>query len=165
MQFIYVFPGWEGSAADGRVLRDALTRRFRVPEGCYHLVDGGYVNCEGFLAPYRGQRYHLSEWQNNHLPHNAKAFFNMKHSQARNVIERAYGLLKNRWAILRSGSCYFMPMTCRIIVACDEDLSDEDSEDPDDEDDSFVGADLQPSEAWTTFREDLATEMYTSWIN
>ncbi|CAA0810629.1 Unknown protein [Striga hermonthica] len=27
MQFIYVLPGWEGSAADGRVLRDAITRR------------------------------------------------------------------------------------------------------------------------------------------
>lgn len=26
MQFIYVLPGWEGSAADGRVLRDALLR-------------------------------------------------------------------------------------------------------------------------------------------
>jgi hypothetical protein len=26
MQFIYVLPGWEGSAADGRVLRDALSR-------------------------------------------------------------------------------------------------------------------------------------------
>ncbi|CAH9064493.1 unnamed protein product [Cuscuta epithymum] len=157
MQFIYVFPEWEGSAADGRVLRDALTRRFRVSQG--------YANCEGFLAPYRGQRYHLSEWQNNHLLHNAKEFFNMKHSKAMNVIERAFGLLKNRWAILRSGSWYSMPMTCRIIVSCallhnfirhehnidpmeeEEDLSDEDSDDPDDEYDSFVGADLRPSEA------------------
>ena len=26
MQFIYVLSGWEGSAADGRVLRDALLR-------------------------------------------------------------------------------------------------------------------------------------------
>ena len=27
MKFIYVLPGWEGSAADSRVLRDAITRR------------------------------------------------------------------------------------------------------------------------------------------
>ncbi|KAG8481572.1 hypothetical protein CXB51_026543 [Gossypium anomalum] len=27
MQFVYVFPGWEGSVADGRVLRDAISRR------------------------------------------------------------------------------------------------------------------------------------------
>ncbi|XVF02700.1 hypothetical protein REPUB_Repub04eG0197000 [Reevesia pubescens] len=35
MQFIYVLPGWEGSVADGRVLRDAITRRhgLKVPHG------------------------------------------------------------------------------------------------------------------------------------
>ena len=35
MNFIYVLPGWEGSAADGRVLRDAVTRRsgLKVPTG------------------------------------------------------------------------------------------------------------------------------------
>lgn len=34
-QFIYVLPGWEGSAADGRVLRDALRRphSLQVPQG------------------------------------------------------------------------------------------------------------------------------------
>ncbi|KAJ8774298.1 hypothetical protein K2173_009729 [Erythroxylum novogranatense] len=58
MQFVYVLPGWEGSVADGRVLRDAITRRhgLKVPHGCYYLVDAGYTNCEGFLAPFRGQR-------------------------------------------------------------------------------------------------------------
>ncbi|XP_015689038.1 protein ALP1-like isoform X1 [Oryza brachyantha] len=46
MQFIYVFPGWEGSAADARVLRDALSRPngFKVSRGCYYLVDAGYKN-------------------------------------------------------------------------------------------------------------------------
>ncbi len=35
MQFIYVLPGWEGSATDGRVLRNAINRRngLRVPHG------------------------------------------------------------------------------------------------------------------------------------
>jgi hypothetical protein len=35
MRFIYVLPGWEGSAADSRVLRDAVTRPngFRIPTG------------------------------------------------------------------------------------------------------------------------------------
>lgn len=35
-QFIYVLAGWEGSAADGRVLRDAIHRRngsLKVPQG------------------------------------------------------------------------------------------------------------------------------------
>ncbi|KAJ0018994.1 hypothetical protein Pint_11069 [Pistacia integerrima] len=35
MQFIYVLAGWEGSTADDRVLRDAITRRngLKVPQG------------------------------------------------------------------------------------------------------------------------------------
>ncbi|KAK3229332.1 hypothetical protein Dsin_001213 [Dipteronia sinensis] len=57
MQFIYVLHGWEGSAADGRVLRDVIRRTngLRVPHGYYCLVDAGYTNCTGFLAPFRGQ--------------------------------------------------------------------------------------------------------------
>ena len=35
MQFVYVLPGWEGSVADERVLRDAISRRhgLKVPHG------------------------------------------------------------------------------------------------------------------------------------
>ncbi|KAL8551398.1 hypothetical protein ACS0TY_000479 [Phlomoides rotata] len=35
MQFAYVLPGWEGSAHDGRVLRDAVSRQhgLKVPQG------------------------------------------------------------------------------------------------------------------------------------
>ncbi|XP_047944549.1 putative nuclease HARBI1 isoform X2 [Salvia hispanica] len=55
LSFTYILPGWEGSAADSRVLRDALTRNypFIVPKDKYFLVDVGYTNGPGFLAPYR----------------------------------------------------------------------------------------------------------------
>nr|XP_027118694.1 protein ALP1-like [Coffea arabica] len=98
MQFIYVLPGWEGSAHDGRVLRNAISRPngFRVPQGCYYLVDAGYCNADGFLAPYRGQRYHLNEF-NGYRPQRPDEYFNMKHSKARNIIERCFGLLKGRF--------------------------------------------------------------------
>ena len=35
MQFIFVLPGWEGSADDSRVLKDAISRRngLKVPQG------------------------------------------------------------------------------------------------------------------------------------
>ncbi|XP_061351059.1 protein ALP1-like [Gastrolobium bilobum] len=101
-QFIFVLPGWEGSAADSRVLRDdiARTNGLKVPKGYYYLCDAGYMNGEGFLAPYRGQRYHLSEWRHDAQPRTAQEFFNMKHSSARNVIERVFGMLKGRWAIV-----------------------------------------------------------------
>ncbi|XP_074592484.1 uncharacterized protein LOC141848355 [Curcuma longa] len=119
MQFIYVLPGWEGSAHDGRVLRDAISRPsgLKVPQGCYYLVDAGYCNSNGFLAPYRGHRYHLNEWEGRH-PETAEEFFNMKHSRARNVIERCFGLLKGRWKILASPSFFPMQTQVRIIIAC-----------------------------------------------
>ena len=39
MNFIYVLPGWEGSAADSRVLRDAITRPngLKIPRGKTHI--------------------------------------------------------------------------------------------------------------------------------
>ncbi|XP_008777637.2 uncharacterized protein LOC103697538 [Phoenix dactylifera] len=84
----------------------------------YYLCDAGYANAEGFLAPYRGQRYHMNEWRQSQQSTNAHEFFNMKHSRARNVIERCFGLLKGRWAILRSKSFYSVKTQYRIISAC-----------------------------------------------
>jgi hypothetical protein len=40
-KFIYILAGWEGSAADSRVLYDALTKDFVVPVGKYFLADAG----------------------------------------------------------------------------------------------------------------------------
>lgn len=34
---------------------------FMVNVGTYYLCDAGYTNGEGFLTPYRGQRYHLND--------------------------------------------------------------------------------------------------------
>ncbi|CAL1354281.1 unnamed protein product [Linum trigynum] len=50
MEFIYCLAGWEGSAHDGRVLRDALCRQngLKVHRGNYYLCDAGYSNCQGF---------------------------------------------------------------------------------------------------------------------
>lgn len=62
MRFTYVLPGWEGSAADGRVYHDARATDFAVhPSTCY-LADAGFPNCRALLVPYRGVRYHLKEW-------------------------------------------------------------------------------------------------------
>ncbi|PPD79862.1 hypothetical protein GOBAR_DD23202 [Gossypium barbadense] len=103
MHFVYVLPGWEGSVADGWVLRDAISRKhgLKVPH-----VDAGYTNCEGFLAPFRGQIYQLNEWRQGYQSSTPEEFFNMKHVSACNVIERCFGLLKLRWGILRSSSFY-----------------------------------------------------------
>ena len=86
--------------------------------GQYYLVDAGYTNGVGFLAPYRGRRYHLSEWRQGALPTNHEEFFNKRHAQAPNVIERYFGVLKMRWAILRSPSFFSIHTQYRIITAC-----------------------------------------------
>ncbi|KAL8536646.1 hypothetical protein ACS0TY_012007 [Phlomoides rotata] len=87
MLFVYVLTGWEGSAADSRVLRDAIhrTNGLHVPRGSYYLYDNDYPNCEGFLTSYKGVRYHLSECSSRQ-PQIYQEYFNMKHTQARNVI-------------------------------------------------------------------------------
>ncbi|KAG8372448.1 hypothetical protein BUALT_Bualt12G0067300 [Buddleja alternifolia] len=58
MKFVYILTSWKGSAADSRVLKDAVARvhGLKVPNGNYYLCDGGYTNCNGFLTPYRGVR-------------------------------------------------------------------------------------------------------------
>ncbi|KAF7831249.1 protein ALP1-like [Senna tora] len=118
-QFVYVLSGWEGSAANAWVLKDAIERDdgLKVVRDQYYLVDAGFANCRGFLAPYRGQRYHLNTWRQGRHPTSPEESFNMRHSSARNVIERCFGMLKKRWAILRSPSFYPVPTQNRVIIA------------------------------------------------
>lgn len=117
MQFIYVLPGWEGSAADGRILRSAMLREngLQVSKGNYYLVDVGYTNGEGFLASFRGQRYHLNTWLNGHRTEKAEEYFNMKHSAARNVIERCFGVLKKDGLYLEVH--HFIPFEHKIKLS------------------------------------------------
>ncbi|KAL8555308.1 hypothetical protein ACS0TY_003206 [Phlomoides rotata] len=177
MNYIYVLSGWEGSAADSRVLRDAVTQEngLRVPNGNYYLVDGGYTNGNGFLAPYRGFRYHLREWDSTRQgPQNYQEYFNIKHAKARNVIERSFGILKARWGILRSNSYYPINTHNRIILGCcllhnfirsnmdvdpiEDDVPEISSDDVDVETnggEEFIDG-VETSQAWTNWRDNFA---------
>ncbi|XP_028123612.1 uncharacterized protein LOC114320746 [Camellia sinensis] len=182
MNFIYVLPGWEGSAADSRVLRDAINRPngLRIPNSYYHLVDAGYTNGKGFLAPYRGQRYHLSFWREGATPNNYQEYFNMKHASARNIIEKCFGMLKMKWAILRSASYYPIKTQNRIITACcllhnfirREMVVDPLEDDPDLADaletqppmgDDFIETG-ETSNEWTEWRDTFAMQLYNNWL-
>ncbi|WVZ50451.1 hypothetical protein U9M48_001702 [Paspalum notatum var. saurae] len=120
LRFTYVLAGWEGTAHDALVLRDALEREhgLRVPQGKFYLVDAGYGAKPGFLSPFRGVRYHLNEWGNNPVQ-NEKELFNLRHSSLRVTVERAFGSLKRRFKILDDATPYF-PFTTQveIVVAC-----------------------------------------------
>ncbi|KAL4034940.1 hypothetical protein IC575_003613 [Cucumis melo] len=161
---------------------DQRWRWFKVPISLqlryYYLVDAGYPNVDGFLAPYRGQRYHLQEWCGfENAPSTSKEFFNMKHLSARNVIERALDVLKSRWAILRGKSYYPVEVQCRTILACcllhnliNREMTNFDIEDNIDEVDSTHATTdvddihyIETSSEWTQWRDDLAEEMFTDW--
>ncbi|KAG6488995.1 hypothetical protein ZIOFF_050253 [Zingiber officinale] len=122
MLFTFVYTGWEGTANDSRVFIDALTRHENnFPKPCgdqFYLVDSGYPNMPGFLAPYRGRRYHLRDYQGQGRPRGKEELFNYRHSTCRNIIERCIGVLKARFRILKDMPNYPITRQRLILVAC-----------------------------------------------
>ncbi|KAA0050755.1 putative nuclease HARBI1 [Cucumis melo var. makuwa] len=73
--FVFVLSEWEGSAADSRILRDAISRhkRLKVSKGYYDLCDAGYPNAEEWQVHHEHRNTHglkrkkqnlLSNWWN-----------------------------------------------------------------------------------------------------
>ena len=114
----YISCGWEGSATDARVLRSVMNKGFKVPNGKFYLVDGGYANTPSFLAPYRGVRYHLKEFgHGRHRPQNHKELFNHRHAVLCNHVERLLGVLKKRFSILHCGTFHSIRNQVKIPAA------------------------------------------------
>ncbi|KAF4041162.1 DDE superfamily endonuclease [Phytophthora infestans] len=98
----FAYVGAEGSAHDAMVLQWSKFLDL-VPDHFYVLADAGYGLNKKVLTPYRGVRYHLKEWSKaSGRPKNGKELFNLRHSKARNVVERVIGVLKRRFKILRT---------------------------------------------------------------
>ncbi|KAK9272514.1 hypothetical protein L1049_002887 [Liquidambar formosana] len=66
----------------------------------YYLVDVGYPNMKGYLAPYKAERYHLPDFHRGSQARGPRELFNQAHSSLRNVIEHSFRVLKARWQIL-----------------------------------------------------------------
>ncbi|KAL5546858.1 hypothetical protein UlMin_006545 [Ulmus minor] len=95
MKFTYVVAGWEGSVHDARVLRDAeRDPSFRFP----HPPMGKDRRRQG--GDPRNER------------------FNYRHASLRNVVERTFGLWKNRFRILSGIPRYGVRKQRDIIIAC-----------------------------------------------
>ncbi|XP_020399934.2 protein ALP1-like [Zea mays] len=120
LKFTYVLAGWEGSAHDALILADAIERDdgFTVPQGKFYLVDAGYACRTGFLPPFRGVRYHLSEFGSRNRPTNARELFNLRHSSLRVTVERAIGALKNRFRILDNKPFHKYKTQVKLVLAC-----------------------------------------------
>ena len=116
LTFSYMLTGWEVSAHDGRVLNDAKGKGLRIFPGKYYLGDAGYGLTRYCLTPYRGVRYHLKEWaRGNESPQNKEELFNLRHSSLRNVIERIFGVLKNRFPLLVRMHSFPFKYQCKLV--------------------------------------------------
>ena len=82
------------------------------------MVDSGYSNRPGYLAPYKGTKYHLPEYRDGPEPQGKKEIFNYAHSSLRNGIDRSFGVLKMKWRILLPMPSYAPHKQSQIVVAC-----------------------------------------------
>ena len=118
LTFSYCLAGWEGSAHDGQVLADAVSKGCKCPDGHYFLADAGYALSKMCLTPYRGVRYHLKEWRmNNEAPQTKEELFNLRHSSLRNCVERIFGVVKKRFPCLVNMKSYDFPTQVNLVQA------------------------------------------------
>ncbi|KAL1191263.1 hypothetical protein V5N11_001496 [Cardamine amara subsp. amara] len=122
LQFIFVYPGWEGSVEDSRILRAVLddpNQNFpQALKGKYYLVDRDYTNTEGFIAPYPGKRYCLHEFRGaSKMPKNAHDLFNHRHNCLSNIMQRSFSILKTRFPILKSAPQYPFHVQRDLVIA------------------------------------------------
>ncbi|KAL2533937.1 Uncharacterized protein Adt_07288 [Abeliophyllum distichum] len=128
MCFTFVLPGTTGNVHDSRILARAIHSadiNFPQPANSkYYLVDSRFAHRPGYMAPYKGPdiRYHFQEFpaeRNGRRRQfkNPQERFNFYHSSLRNIIERAFGVLKNRWNILDRMPYYSFRKQTAVVVA------------------------------------------------
>jgi hypothetical protein len=85
--------------------------------GKYYLVDSRYSNRAGYLASYKGTKYHLQEYRDAPEPQGKNEIFNYAHFSFRNDIERSFGVLNMKWRMLKEIPSYAPYIQNQIIVA------------------------------------------------
>ncbi|GAA0147370.1 hypothetical protein LIER_36504 [Lithospermum erythrorhizon] len=119
--FNNVLKAMEGSANDSKILQETFNNpKFKFPTILpekYFVVDAGYPNRKGFLAPSKGERYHLQDYRGGRNVTNARKLFNYRHSSLRSVIERCFGVLKNRFPILKLTHGHPLSVQKSIVIA------------------------------------------------
>ena len=145
--------------------------------GKYYLVDARYSNKPRFLAPFRGQNYHLHD-RRHEDGDRRKEMFNYRQGSLRNVIKRTFGIWKNKFRILRRIPHYPLKKQRDIVIACailhnfiklflDEAVifnSDDGVVDDDDDEDDVVAASIQlkteENNYMAIFRDELANMIW-----
>ncbi|KAL6548760.1 hypothetical protein OROGR_008526 [Orobanche gracilis] len=121
MIFTFIWAGWEGIAHDSRILKEvaynprtgfplppeAINTIFVTP---HTLMLGDFwlhIVTQDRLADFR-RRHALTKEEK----------FNHAHAQLRNVIERAYGVLKVRFPILKQMAPFPFTTQRNVVIAC-----------------------------------------------
>ncbi|XP_033758071.1 putative nuclease HARBI1 [Pecten maximus] len=111
LYFISINVGWPGRVHDAKVFNNSsiCENGFRLcNNGEYHILgDGAHPLKEWLLTPYK---------DNGHLTRQ-QTLFNKALSSKRQVIERAFALLKGRFRKLRYLNCKSIRTTCDIVTA------------------------------------------------
>ena len=84
------------------------------------VVDSCYPNRVGYLAPFKGSTYYILEFRHHpgHPLQRRYEMFNFLHSSLRNVIEQSFGVLKQKWRILKGIPSFSTRIQKHIILAC-----------------------------------------------
>ncbi|TXG72365.1 hypothetical protein EZV62_000944 [Acer yangbiense] len=117
MQFIFVVAGWEGNAHDARIFLTTMRNHaLNFPKPPKGMTRDIYPQMDGYLGPYKGERYHLPDFRQGSQPTGHQEVFNHTHSSLRSVIERTFGVLKKRWKILRDMPSYPFDKQVKIVI-------------------------------------------------
>ena len=108
LKFTNIAVNWPGSAHDSRIFNESRLCQ-ALEAGRYHgflLGDSGYACRSYLLTPFL-------------TPQTVKERnYNTAHIKTRNIIERAFGILKKRFAILSARVKTKLSNTKNIIIAC-----------------------------------------------
>jgi hypothetical protein len=111
--FTDVMIGWPGRAHDARLLYDSnlynawRTNALTKSQHHYLLGDAAFPLCSLIHTPYADSTTQQYQKQ-----------YNISHSAARKIIERAFGLLKERWRYLHHMSARDDVTRCNDILNC-----------------------------------------------
>jgi hypothetical protein len=87
--------------------------------GYFYLVDLGDGYYKGFLPSYRNERYHLDNFRGSQgEPKTVQEVFNYRHSSLRSVVERMFGIMKNRFPIMNNMLPYPILYQRLFVIAC-----------------------------------------------
>ena len=77
-----------------------------------------YTHTQGFMAPYHNVRNQLNDFRSDGEAGGKEEIFNQCHARLRNVIERAFGVVKACFPLLKRMTPYSFTTQTKFIMTC-----------------------------------------------